>query len=586
MSSCDATDMAWINTSNELFFCSICLEFFNQPVSTPCGHNYCKDCIRSYWAANAVSDCPLCKEVFKGAPELRVNTEFRDMVELFREARVFDDGSRTRPVTEGVACDLCRGTAAQAVKSCMVCLASYCDVHLEPHRTAPAFKWHQLVDPIGTLQNRLCKKHKKIREFFCQDDLSCVCGVCLTDDHAGHSAVSAQEEHEKRKEEIRDLQKQVRLVLTEEVTMEDAIQQSMVKSRLKMEKTKAETERVFDALVTWIQLRRRELTDSLEDQQKAAEQKAEAQLRLLRSHMERHQELTAKLEELSKSQDSFKVLQETPPAPAPSSTQYSVVPQVPSPRYLDTVRSLISRMEDMLSQEMDDVMSEMADVAQSDPGDQAPRPTQAFSDELEKIRKGHSVKVTLDPNTAHPCLLVSKDGRKVCDVGSKRKMADNSTRFDVLHFVFAKEGFSSGRFYYEVLLRKQRDWEIGVARESISKKGLNLSLSPEDGCWTLGSYWGRCQANASPPVRLHLQREPERLGVFVDYEQGRVSFFDVDTRAQIYSFAHCAFTGSEPIERPSSTRPFIGTRARATIYPMFRPSGQAGSGHLEIVSPT
>lgn len=578
--------MASIDTSKELFSCSICLEFFNQPVSTPCGHNYCRDCIRTYWTANAVSDCPLCKEVFEGAPELRVNTEFRDMMELFKDACVFDDGSRTRPVTEGVPCDLCRGTAAQAVKSCMVCLASYCDVHLEPHRTAPAFKWHQLVDPIGTLQNRLCTKHKKIREFFCQDDLSCVCGVCLTDDHSGHSAVSVQEEYEKRRDEIKDLHKQVQHVLTEEVTMEDTIQQSMVKSRLKMEKTKAETKRVFDALVTSLQLRRRELTDSLEDQQKAAEQKAEAQLALLRSDIERRKELVAKLEELSKTQDTFKVLQETPSAPAPFNTRDSAVPQVQSPRYLDTLRRSISRMEDILSQEMDDVMSEMAAVGQSNPEDQVPRPTQAFSDGLEKIRKGHAVKVTLDPNTAHPCLLVSKNGRKVCDVGSKRKIADNSTRFDVLHFVLAKEGFCSGRFYYEVLLRNQRDWEIGVARESISKKGLNLSLSPEDGCWTLGSYWGRCQANASRPVRLHLQREPERLGVFVDYEQGRVSFFDVDTRAQIYSFAQCAFTVSGPTERPSSTRPFIGTRARTTIYPMFRPSGQTGSGHLEIVSPT
>lgn len=568
----------------EHFLCSICLEFFNEPVSTPCGHNYCKDCIKTYWTTNTVSDCPLCKEIFNGVPELRVNTEFRDMLELFKEACVFDDESRKRLITGDVPCDLCQGTACQAVKSCLVCLASYCDVHLEPHRTAPAFKWHQLVDPITTLENRLCKKHKKIREFFCRDDQSCVCSVCLTDDHACHNAVAVQEEYEKRKDEMKDLKQQVQHVLTEKVTMEDTIKQSMVKSRQRMEKTKAETNRVFDALVTLIELRRIELTDSLEDKQKAAEQKAEAQLRQLRSDIDLHKELMAKLEELSETEDNFKLLQEFPSAPCLLNTKYSVVHQVQSPLYLDTLRSLISKMKDILNDEMDDVMSEMGCVDKANSDDQIPPPKQTFSDELEKIKKGYTVKVTLDPNTAHPCLDVSKNGRKVCDVGRKRKVADNSTRFNVLHFVFATEGFSSGRFYYEVMLKNQRDWEIGVARESISKKGLNLSLSPENGCWTLGSYWGCCQANANPPISLHLQKEPERIGVFVDYEEGIVSFFNVDTRALIYSFAHCAFTVSKPSERPPSKKAFIGTPAKMTIYPMFRPSCKAGSGHLEIVS--
>lgn len=578
--SFDLADMASINMSisKEHFLCSICLEFFTEPVSTPCGHNYCKDCIKAYWTTNAVSDCPLCKEVFNGAPELRVNTEFRDMLELFKEACVVDDESRKRPIAGDVPCDICRGTAA---KSCLVCLASYCDVHLEPHRTAPAFKWHQLVDPMTTLEKMLCKKHKKIREYFCLNDQSCVCSVCLTDDHAGHHAASVQEEGEKRKNEMKDLEKHVQHVLTEKVMMEDAVKQSMLKSRQKMEKTKAETNRVFDALVASIELRRSELTDSLEDKQKAAEQKAEEQLRQLRSDIDQHKELRAKLEELSKTEDNFKVLQEFPTAPGLINTKYSVVHQVQTPLYLDTLRSLISKMKDILNEEMDDVMSE---VDKANTEDRVPPPKQPFSDELEKIKNGCAVKVIMDPSTAHPCLVVSSNGRKVCDVGRKRKVADNSTRFDVLHFVFAKEGFSSGKFYFEVALKNQRDWEIGVARESISKKGLNLSLSPENGCWTLGSYWGCCQANANPPVSLHLQKAPERIGVFVNYEGGMVSFFDVDTRALIHSFANCEFTVSEQNKSSSSKRPFIGTPAKMTIYPMFRPSCQPGSGHLEIVS--
>lgn len=562
--------------------CSICLEFFTEPVSTPCGHNYCKDCIKTYWTTNAVSDCPLCKEIFHGAPELRVNTEFRDMLELFKEAFVVDDESTKSPVTVEVPCDLCQGAPCQAVKSCLVCLASYCNVHLEPHRTAQAFKWHQLIDPVTSLENRLCKKHKRIREYFCRDDQSCVCSACLTDGHALHKAVSVQEEYEKRKDELKHLKKQVEDVLTEKVTMEDNITQSVVKSRQKMEKTKTETNRVFDALVTLIELRKSKLIDSLEEKQKAAEQKAEAQLRKLRSDINKHKELMAKLEEFSNTEDNFKVLQEFPCVPGLLKTDYSVLRQIQSPLNLDTVRSLMSKMKDILNEEMDDVMSEIdcADKANSE--DQTQSPKKVFHDDLEKIQKCCAVKVTLDPYTAHPCLLVSENGRKVCDVGRKQKISDNSTRFDFFHFVFAKEGFSSGRFYFEVMLKKQGDWEIGVARESISKKGLNLSLSPENGCWTLGSYWGCCQANANPPVNLPLKKEPERIGVFVDYEEGVVSFYDVDRRALIYSFVGCAFTVSKPHEKHSSKKTYIGTPAKTMIYPMFRPSSEAGSGHLEI----
>lgn len=569
-----------VSMSKEHFSCSICLEFLIEPVSTPCGHNYCKDCIKTYWTTNTVSDCPLCKETFHEAPELRVNTEFRDMLGLFKEAFVVDDERTKGPITVEVPCDLCEGIACQAVKSCLVCLASYCNVHLEPHRRAQAFKWHQLVDPIISLENRLCKKHKKVREYFCQDDQSCVCSACLTEDHALHKAVSTQEEYEKRKDKLKDLEKRVDNVVTEKVTMEDNIKQSVVKSRQKVEKTKTETNRVFDALVTLVELRKRELIDSLEERQKAEEQKAEAQLRQLRSDIDEHKELMAKLEELSNTEDHFKVLQEFPSVPGLLITDSSVLRQIQSPLNLDTLRGLMSKMKDILNEEMDDVMSEIACANKANSEDQMPK--EVFRDELEEIKKCCAVKVTLDPYTAHPCLVVSGNGSTVCDVGRKRKIEDNSTRFDFFHFVFAKEGFSSGRFYFEVILKEQRDWEIGVARESISKKSLNLLLSPENGCWTLGSYWGCCQANANPPVKLSLQKEPKRIGVFVDYEKGMVSFYDVDTRALIYSFARCAFTVSEPHEKHSSKRMYIGTPAKTMIYPMFRPSSKAGSGHLKI----
>lgn len=525
----------------------------------------------------------MCKETFCEAPELRVNTEFRDMLELFKRTFVVDDESRLSTITGEVSCDLCQETTCKAVKSCLVCLASYCNTHLEPHRTVQAFKWHELIDPIMSLENRLCKKHNKIREYFCRSDQSCVCSVCLKDDHALHDAVYVEEEFKKKRDELKHLKKQVEHALTAKVMMEDRIKTSVMKGRQKIEKIKAEAVKAFDALVSLIENRKIKLIDLLEEKQKVAEQKAEAQLRQLQLDIDEDNQLSAKLDELSNAEDNFKVLQEFPSVSGLSNTKYSVSGQVQIPLNLDAVRSLVSKMKGMLNEEMDDIMREVDLVDKANLKEQVHCQTgKMFGDELEKIKKQCAVKVTLDPNTAHPCLIVSGDGKQVWNVGRKRKIPDNSTRFDFFHFVLAREGFSSGRFYFEAMLKEQRGWEIGVVRESISKKGLNLSLSPENGCWTVGSYWGRCQANANPPVTLSLQKEPENIGVFVDYEGGLVSFYDVDTRALIYSFDNCAFTAVIPNERRSSNNRYTGTVTKTMIYPLFRPSSKVGSGPLQI----
>ena len=108
----------------EQFLCSICLDVFNEPVSTSCGHNFCIACVTKYWDSNDLCQCPLCKETFYTRPELRVNTTFREVVENVK--RMTDEGKDDCPANPGkVACDVCTGTKLKALKSCLVCLASY-----------------------------------------------------------------------------------------------------------------------------------------------------------------------------------------------------------------------------------------------------------------------------------------------------------------------------------------------------------------------------------------------------------------------------------------------------------------------------
>ncbi|XP_057187061.1 E3 ubiquitin-protein ligase TRIM39-like [Triplophysa rosa] len=158
---------------------------------------------------------------------------------------------------------------------------------------------------------------------------------------------------------------------------------------------------------------------------------------------------------------------------------------------------------------------------------------------LRKMQQ-YAVDVTLDPDTAHPELILSEDGKQVKLGDIRHELPDNPERFDKCVSVLGKEGFSSGRFYFEVQVKT--NWDLGVVRGSINRKGM-ITMSPQDGHWAvfLRNENDYC-ACADPSVSLCLRVSPQKVGVFVDYEESLVCFYDVDNRSQIYSFTGQTFT--------------------------------------------
>ncbi len=150
--------------------------------------------------------------------------------------------------------------------------------------------------------------------------------------------------------------------------------------------------------------------------------------------------------------------------------------------------------------------------------------------------------VTLDPDTAHPKLILSDDGKQVSHGDIEQEVPENPKRFNQGFCVQAKQGFSSGRFYYEVHVKGKTKWNLGVIRESINRKGIN-KLTPVNGYWTVilrnENEYIACE---SPAVSLSLRVKPEKVGVFVDYEEGLVSFYDAQHISHIYSFTGQTFT--------------------------------------------
>ncbi|XP_058251158.1 butyrophilin subfamily 1 member A1-like [Hemibagrus wyckioides] len=157
------------------------------------------------------------------------------------------------------------------------------------------------------------------------------------------------------------------------------------------------------------------------------------------------------------------------------------------------------------------------------------------------MKKLFAVDVTLDPDTAHPQLTVSADGKEVTHGDTQQDLPDTPQRFNYL-CVLGQQSFFSGRFYFEVQVRGKTAWTLGVVRENINRKD-RIPRSPQTGFWTVGlRNENEYKAYADTDVPLTLREKVEKVGVFVDYEEGLVSFYDVKSSSHIYSFTAQSFT--------------------------------------------
>ncbi|XP_074490139.1 E3 ubiquitin-protein ligase TRIM21-like [Sebastes fasciatus] len=531
--------------TEDQFLCSICLDVFTDPVAIPCGHNFCKTCITEHWDINVLCQCPNCKEVFNTRPELRVNTFISEMAAQFRQSaqqKASSSSSEQQAAKPGeVPCDVCTGTKLKALKSCLVCLESYCETHLGPHLTRSGLKRHQLIDPVENLEGRMCTKHDKLLELFYKTDQMCVCMLCTYSDHKTHDVVPLKEGYDGKKAEL-----------------EAEIQQMIQKRRLKIQEMKhsvrlskedsdrkiADGVQVFTALKESVERSQIELIDTIKEKQRKTEKQAEGFIKELEQEISELKKRSTELEQLLLSEDHLHLLQGftslNTALPTKDWTEVSVRPL----SYEGTVVRAVNQLEETLSKQMKKLLEA----------------------KLKRVQQS-AVDVTLDPDTAQPNLILSDDGKQVKHGGVKKILPDNPERFDTGVCVLAKQSFSSGRFYYEVQVKGKTEWDLGVATESINRKG-QIILSPQDGYWTI---WLRnkneYEALASPSVCLSLKCQPEKVGVFVDYEEGLVSFYDVDAAALIYSFTGCCFTEK--------------------LYPFFGPSlnyGGKNSAPL-IISP-
>lgn len=508
--------------AEENLLCSICLEVFSRPVTIPCGHNFCHDCITNHWeSCSTLLKCPLCKETYAVRPMLRINVVLAEMagdVKARAQERAREHAQPEQAGGGRVLCDLCTGDKCTAVKSCLVCLGSYCPAHLERHKRIPALKKHKLIPAVAKPESRLCKSHYEHLELFCTGCKIFMCQCCKDNDNKAHKVVRLEEEAQSIAHQLEKQKQDLDHKILRHQEKIDQLHASVQDSRAKAGRALTHSRTMMSAIADLISSSQDELAEVIQARQQKMEDRAAALVETLENEIVQMKQSCSQLGQIAVSKDPFVFLENFL-----SFTFCDVRVEDRSDLVLSTDNFTLQPSLDNLAKNVTLQIRMLCDP------------------NFREIQQ-HAVDVHLDPDTANPALIVSEDGKQV-RLGSKKQIVvSRPQRFDHVPNVLAKESFSHGKAYYEVQVKGKTSWDLGVASHSINRKG-DIRLSPKSGYWTIWLRKGsELTANDTQALSLSLMAVPEKVGVFVDYERGRVSFYDVDARACLYRFTECNFT--------------------------------------------
>ncbi|XP_030632684.1 E3 ubiquitin/ISG15 ligase TRIM25-like [Chanos chanos] len=540
------------NVNLDLFSCSICLDPLKDPVTIPCGHSYCMQCIQGYWDQDdqrRVYSCPQCRETFSPKPLLKKNTLMAEMMEKQKMTR--PKASPPVQSREYVECDICTDDKNKAVQSCLQCLASFCESHIQPHYESPAFRRHKLVSASTHLQENICQRHGKLLEVYCKDDQKYLCYVCLTDGHKGHDTTSAASKWAEKQEELKEVQRKCLHRIQEREKEIKNLKEATETLKSSAQAAVEDSERIFTEMIHSIERRRCELTEMIRAQERAELSVVEEQMEKVEEEIAALRRSNAELEQLLHTEHPILFLQ-----------NFQLMSKLPVDGDVTGIKTESRVSFENVKKTLSEMKTQVEFLLQCD--------TVKTTREVEKVHTAphtepttreelllYSCELTLDPNTAHEKLLLTEKNRKVTDTEHAQLYPDHPDRFGRYYHVLCTDGLS-GRCYWEAECRGQ-DWSVAVAYKSMKRKGSGneCRLGYNDKSWRLSRYLSRYYfAHSGIETEIPVPSSC-RIGVYLDHSEGILAFYSVSDTMTRLRRVQTTFT--EPLY------PAFGLSGKSTI---------------------
>ncbi|KAM7163253.1 E3 ubiquitin-protein ligase TRIM58-like [Macrochelys suwanniensis] len=430
--------------------CPICLEFFTDPVSIDCGHNFCHVCLIKHCEMCELESpghpflCPVCKRKFK-KDNFRSNWQLANMVENILELRATRGKERTGPC---------------------------------------------------------CQHHQEQLKLFCEEDGKAICVVCReSQEHREHRVVPMEEAAQiyrtKVQEALTQLRKEMEAAKRLEAKEAKKIKEWQEKVQVQRQIIVSEFEKIRQFLTEEEKL----LLEKLASEEKDLVQRVKANLADLSEQSSALGKLITELEEKCR-KSSVELLQD--------------------------LRQPLSSAETIKLREPEATPTEVKNRYKF--------PEHCL--DMKKMLQRFKTDVTLDPETAHVCLELSKDHRSVRLGEPQRTVPSHTKRFDTYRCVLGAAGLQAGRHYWqvEVEVGDKAYWTVGVARGSLRRKGW-FSMEQEEGIWAVRLIRGQYHAHTCPETSLSPSRSPQLLGIFLDCDGGSITFYEAEGMEPIFSFA-------------------------------------------------
>ncbi|KAJ8247425.1 hypothetical protein GJAV_G00246250 [Gymnothorax javanicus] len=493
--------------------CGVCDRPCHVPVMLSCWHPFCLGCVERVWCQNPGLDhgCPVCKKV---------------PISLDTPGEAFSE----------VLCDFCLGERLSAAKTCLTCLASLCEAHLQPHLSGEAFRGHHLAPPRCDLSASSCADHVKPLEMFCKDCKLCVCNVCpILGQHQGHRITMLEHEATEKRNQLKICLNRLSCKNKQENANINNIQKAAEELKVRAKESASWLSACFAEVRLMLDEEERAAKTMVEEEMTAALEAYEEQMQACRQRVQTTDDFAGNVQRMHKKDDAVQLLRDFIVAEKDMQTHQQPAEHIHLvPMKFDHIQSYVSSfhaaIKTILKKPIENRVQN-GDMSKPDAKQvhTLMHKTKSWGDKLLFLR--YACSPILDLDTAHPQLRISESGETVSKAWLKRSCPNGPQRFDRLLQVMGRESYFSGRRYWELDLRLAgQGWWVGVAYRSLGRKGD--SEASRLGCnkvsWCLKrydlEYWAFHNGTRIP---VRLEEDPERLGVYLDYEAGILSFYDV-----------------------------------------------------------